>query len=631
MGTDAWGVTDGFDDAEHVWHDTPPETRAALYRAMDAGSLDAPRLQREVCVIRSGKATPWKRRGLLRLEDGTELKLSGSKLPADLPLGYHEFEPDDGSIPTRLIVTPGQCPLPPGRQWGWAVQLYATRSRESWGLGDLNDLARIGRWAVKERATMLMVNPLGSAGPLVGQQPSPYYPSTRRFKNPLYLRIEDVPGAGALGSELDRLVAEGRALNADRRIDRSAVFALKQEALRQLWKRSHGAEPGFEAFRRQQGAQLEQFATYCAISESQQQSYWRMWPEELRRPDHAAVTRWANDHADQVAYHAWLQWLVDEQLAKASQTVPLMHDLPIGVDPGGADGWAWQDILANGTSVGAPPDVYNNQGQDWGLPPFVPHKLREAGYEPFIQTIRASLRHAGALRIDHVMGLFRLYWIPHSMGPKQGAFVRYRADEMLAIVALESHRAGAYVVGEDLGTVEDGVREQLAAHRVLSYRLLWFEDNLPPTYPSLSMVAATTHDLPTVAGLWTGKDLADQQAIGLKPSVEAANSMRDRVARMAGLVEGDEPADVVQKVYSLLAQAPSLVVTATLEDALAVEERINMPGTVDQWPNWSVALPGGIEALETSTLARAISTSLSSVPRAQKARSGNSRRGSVNA
>jgi 4-alpha-glucanotransferase len=256
--------------------------------------------------------------------------------------------------------------------------------------------------------------------------------------------------------------------------------------------------------------------------------------------------------------------------------------------------------------------MYNTQGQDWGLPPFIPHKLRECGYQPVVKTLRAVLRHAGALRIDHVMGLFRLFWIPHGMGPRHGAFVRYKADELLAIVALESHRAGAFVVGEDLGTVEMGVREQLAERNVLSYRLLWFETTPPREYPQLAMVAVTTHDLPTIAGLWSGEDLAAQERIGLKPSAAAMQQIKDRLAQGGGL-PGDTPTEkVIERAYMLLAESPSLIVAATLEDALAVPERTNMPGTVEQWPNWSIPLPGGLEALEASPLAARIAAVLNS-------------------
>ncbi|HVW37287.1 MAG TPA: 4-alpha-glucanotransferase, partial [Pirellulales bacterium] len=228
------------------------------------------------------------------------------------------------------------------------------------------------------------------------------------------------------------------------------------------------------------------------------------------------------------------QWLLDEQLARAASELPFVQDLPIGIDPGGADAWVWQDVLASGCSVGAPPDMLNTQGQDWGLPPFIPHKLRSAGYRPFIETIRATLRHSAGLRIDHVMGLFRLYWIPQGFGADRGAFVRYQADELLAIVALESQRAGAFVVGEDLGTVEPGVREAMTEHGMLSYRVLWMEDEPPEEYPELAMVAVTTHDLPTIAGILSGSDLAAQRSLGLAPNEAAMRRLREKLDEFAG-------------------------------------------------------------------------------------------------
>ena len=230
-----------------------------------------------------------------------------------------------------------------------------------------------------------------------------------------------------------------------------------------------------------------------------------------------------------MGYHAWLQWLLDRQLAEASRAIPILQDLPIGMDPGGADAWEWQDLLAKEMVIGAPPDAFNADGQDWQLPPFVPAKLRAAAYEPFIQTIRAALRHAGGLRIDHVMGLFRLWWIPNGQHPRKGWYVRYPADDLLGIVALESHRAGAFIVGEDLGTVEPGVRQRLALRRMLSCRLLWFEDRPPAEYPELSMASVTTHDLPTIAGLWSGADEAAQRSIGLTVGDEM-RQLRDHSA-----------------------------------------------------------------------------------------------------
>ena len=287
-----------------------------------------------------------------------------------------------------------------------------------------------------------------------------------------------------------------------------------------------------------------------------------------------------------------------------------MQDLPIGVDPDGADAWVWQDIIATATSVGAPPDRYIVQGQDWGLPPFVPHRLAAAGYEPFIQTVRAALRYAGGLRIDHVMGLFRLFWVPRGLTPADGAFVRSRADDLLGIVALESVRAHAFIVGEDLGTVEEGVRERLAAQAILSYKVVWFEPEPPAHYPELALAAVTTHDLPTIRGLWTGTDVHQQKAVGLTPNEEGLAEMRTRLATMIGADDETPLPRVVEETHRLLAEASCAVVTATLDDALLVEERPNMPSTVVP-SNWSTALPKPLEELEADPVALAVARTLS--------------------
>lgn len=607
--TDAWGIDEGFHDILGTWRTTPPETRDAIIRAMGGvpGSTP-PEGARRALVLRAGEHVGLEGPAEVVLEDGTELRVE-HELPVDLPLGYHQlrFLGDDAS--TRLIVSPGRCQLPQEpRAWGWAAQLYAARSTESWGIGDLADLRRLALWSASLGARFLLVNPLHAVAPVVPQQPSPYYPTSRRFRNVLYLRVDEVPGASASDVDLEHLAATGRALNDDRHIDRDAIFRLKLDALERLWSRFDG-DPDFERYRTEQGQALETFATFCALAE-RYGGGWPAWPGEYRRPESPAVARFAAEHAGRVSFHAWLQWLLDRQLARAASRLSVMQDLPIGVDPGGADAWAWQDVLAQGASVGAPPDRYNAAGQDWGLPPFVPHRLVEAGYEPFIETIRATLRHAGGLRVDHVMGLFRLFWVPHGLTPAHGAYVRYPARELLLILALESARAGAVVVGEDLGTVEAGVRERLAEHAILSYRLVWFEAEAPGRYPTLALAAVTTHDLPTIGGLWTGADLEAQRRIGLEPNAEGFGEMRARVQSMTG-VRADAPVpEIVEATYRALAQAPSMLVTATLDDALGVLERPNMPGTTSAWPNWSLALPAPLEALETSALARAIATAL---------------------
>jgi 4-alpha-glucanotransferase len=333
---------------------------------------------------------------------------------------------------------------------------------------------------------------------------------------------------------------------------------------------------------------------------------WQAWPEPFRDPAGAAVAAVADEAADRVAFHAWVQWLADEQLATASGAVRRVADMPVGVDPGGFDAWDWQDQLALGASVGAPPDRFNTAGQDWGLPPFIPHRLREAQYRPFIETIRRQLRHAGGLRIDHVLGLFRLWWIPAGHGAARGAYVRYPTDELLEIVALESQRARAIVIGEDLGTVPPGVRTQLRRRRVLSTRLVLFEKTPPSAYPAQSFAAVTTHDLPTVAGALSGADLLDQAAAGLTPDPSALALLRGRLRTAAALgADADAPA-VAEALHRRLAASPAAMVAATLEDALGVEERPNLPGTViSQRPNWSLALPVPLEELDAHPGVRA--------------------------
>ncbi len=605
--TNGWGIDLCYKDANGEWHETSRATIDALLKAMGAepDALAPPR-DISILVVRSGEQHEVGT-GEITLESGDMLAVSG-RLPADLPLGYHTIQVDGSEKLSRLIVGPPQCWLPEGLEtWGWAVQLYGARSAQSWGIGDLADLEMLAKWSAGMGAGMLLVNPLSAPIPVPDQQASPYYPSSRRFLNPLWLHIEWIPGAEQL-PQYQELAESAKALNQKRLIDRNLVFELKMQALASLWLCFTGDE-SFTKFCRSQGSDLETYATFCALAEDQQ-SGWREWPQELRHPASPAVHEYATTNRHRVDFHKWVQWLLDQQLARCGGHLALMQDLPIGCDPNGADCWAWQDLLADGASVGAPPDEFNTQGQNWGLPPFVPHKLRAAGYEPFIQTVRAAMRNTGGLRIDHVMGLFRLFWIPENMDGSRGAYVRYEHEEMLTIVALESERARAYVVGEDLGTVEDEARRQLSASRILSYRLLWFEKTKPIEYPREALAAITTHDLPTVAGLWGGSDFARQQEFGLKPNEKSTYEIQERLEEMAGLKKGDTMAQVVEKAYQLLGQAPSRILTASLDDAAQVEERPNLPATMLN-QNWSMALPVPLEELMVSELPRKIAEAIS--------------------
>jgi len=622
-----WGVRAGYHDDLGAWRDVPPETIDTLLAAMGAGDgppptpfSGPPGPDNPVLVVGAGDTADLPGRWHLRTEDGAELAVADT-LPADLPLGYHRLRREDDGHPVRLIVAPPACHLPAGlRTWGWAVQLYAARSRASWGMGDLGDLARLGAWSARQGAGMAMINPLHAALPAGPQQPSPYSPSSRVYRSPLYLRIEDVPGAGGLGADLEALAAAGRALNADRLIDRDAVWRLKSAALETLWPRFRdaGGSVAFDRYCEAEGASLAAYATFCALAECHGVP-WTAWPAGLRDPEGPEVLAFVSDRRDRVRYHQWLQWLVDEQLRRAGAEIGVVQDLAIGVDPGGADAWLWQDCFALDVRVGSPPDEFSSAGQDWGLPPLDPWRLRRAGYEPVITTLRSALRHGGGIRIDHVMGLFRLFWIPPGATPSQGTYVDYPWRDLLAILALESHRAGAWVVGEDLGTVEPMVREELFRRNVLSYRLVWFEDTPPSGYPSQAMAAVTTHDLPTVAGLWTGSDLEEQDRIGLGPNVEATLAIRRRVHELTGVEEDAAVDAVVRRTYEVLSDAPSVVVAASLDDALGVAERPNLPGTTDERPNWRLALPLPLEDVESDPGVAAVASAVAagrSVPTA---------------
>ncbi|MEU5090947.1 4-alpha-glucanotransferase [Streptomyces sp. NPDC021356] len=462
-----------------------------------------------------------------------------------LPPGVHRLTataPDGRSGEAHLIVAPPRLPTPPGRSYGLLVQLYSLLSHRSWGMGDLGDLTELSGWAGRTLgAGFVQVNPLHAAVPGAPTDPSPYRPSSRRFPDPVHLRVEDVPefpyAAEDAGRERLRALRERAArLRADvldkgALIDRDAVWDLKRQALEVLHRvpLGPGRTAAYAAFRDREGQALEDHATWCALAEVHGPD-WSRWPEGLRDPRSAETARARAELSDRVDFHARLAWLTDEQLTAAQRTareagmpVGIVHDLAVGVHPGGADAWAQQDHFAAGMSIGAPPDAFNARGQDWGLPPWRPDRLAASGYAPFRRLLRALFRSAGALRIDHVMGLFRLWWVPQGRPPTEGTYVRYDAEAMLAVLVLEASRAGAAVIGEDLGTVEPGVRETLDRRGVLGTSVLWFERDwdgdgrpLPPErWRADCLATATTHDLPPTAARLTGEHVALRHRLGL--------------------------------------------------------------------------------------------------------------------
>ncbi|MBV7699254.1 4-alpha-glucanotransferase [Streptomyces sp. TRM70350] len=609
---------------------TPEATRAALA----ARRADVRERLLPPTVVCWGGAAP---DALAGLPGGTRLRIETEQgetrdAAEHLPPGVHRLTataPDGRTAAAHLIAAPPRLPTPGARSYGLLVQLYSLLSQRSWGMGDLGDLDELTAWAGRSLgAGFVQVNPLHAAVPGAPTDPSPYRPSSRRFPDPVHLRIEAIPEyayvgdrerARALAERADRLresVLEKGAL-----IDRDAVWELKREALELVAQVPLG--PGRRAaycdYLAQQGEALEDHATWCALAEVHGPE-WHTWPDGLRDPRSAETARARRELMDRVDFHSRLAWLTDAQLTAAQRAareagmpVGIVHDLAVGVHPGGADAWAQQRYFAAGMSVGAPPDAFNARGQDWGLPPWRPDRLAESGYAPFRGLLRGLFRYAGALRIDHVMGLFRLWWVPVGLPPTEGTYVRYDAEAMLAVLVLEASRAGAMVIGEDLGTVEPGVREALRRRGVFGTSVLWFERDwegdgrpLPPDrWRADCLATATTHDLPPTAARLTGEhvDLRDRLGLLTRPvDVERGEAAADTgewlalLARLGllrgtggGLGAGEEEAEV-QAVHRFLLRTPARMIGVWLPDGVGDRRPQNLPGTWDEYPNWRLPI-----------------------------------------
>ncbi|MDP9397043.1 MAG: 4-alpha-glucanotransferase [Actinomycetota bacterium] len=592
----------------------------------------------------------------VREVDGRRLEARPLTLPADLALGWHRLRLTAGTAvaDAPLAVTPAYLGAPPAlgdeRAWGFMTQLYQVRSARSWGLGDLADLADLAGWSGHELgAGFVLVNPLHAAEPVGPMEPSPYLPATRRFVNPVYSRVEAIPEYAYLPpadrTEVERLAARQRAVNSrDERLDRDAVWAAKRAALERVFAvpRSLGRQAAYAAFVEREGPGLEDFTTWCALAE-QHGLPWREWPADLHDPGSPAVARARVELAGRVDFWRWLQWTLDEQLAaaqrgarEAGMPLGVVHDLAVGVSGGGADAWSLQDVLALGVSVGAPPDAFNQQGQDWAQPPWRPDRLAEVGYAPYRDMIRTVLRHAGGVRVDHVMGLFRLWWTPHGMAPQQGTYVRLDHEAMVGILALEADRAGALVVGEDLGNVEPWVRDHLRQRGILGTSILWFERDWdadrplrPEEWRELALATVTTHDLPPTAGYLSGEHIRIRAELGLlerpveeERAQDAAEiqSWRALLAELGLLAAGGDERTEVEALHRYLARTPARLLGVQLADAAGERRAINQPGTSDEYPNWRLPLTDGagqamlLEELVSSVRARALAAVMSEVP-----------------
>ncbi|WP_104181298.1 4-alpha-glucanotransferase [Arthrobacter sp. B0490] len=558
-----------------------------------------------------------------RTVDGQDLERREGLLPHALPLGWHTVSArvDGRETSCTLVVTPDRlsttAALTDSRTWGLMAQLYSVRSSESWGIGDLSDLGRLAQAAAGHGGGFVLVNPLHAAEPVPPVEPSPYLPTTRRYFHPLYLRVEDIPEYARLDdaarARIGALAAGfAEANTATELLDRDSSYAAKLEALELVFAhpRPEQRQHAFDAYRAHQGQGLSDFALWSALAET----YPPGAPEwdEVGRPGSAGAGEYAERHAARIEFHEWLQWLLDEQLQEAQleatdagMPIGVVHDLAVGVHPSGADAWTLQDVLAAGISVGAPPDMFNQHGQDWSQPPWHPERLAASGYAAFRDMLRNILRHAGGIRVDHILGLFRLWWIPQGEAPGAGAYVYYDHKALIGILVLEAERAGAVVVGEDLGVFEPGVQEYLGERGVFGTSILWFEQDedgpLPPeAYRAGCLTTVTVHDLPPSAGYLAGEHVVLRERLGLLSRPVAEEQAADRAVqdkflallRRRGLLEGASPdvRQTVEALHGFIAQTPSVLLGVALADAVGERRTQNQPGTSDEYPNWRIPL-----------------------------------------
>ncbi|MFA7386138.1 MAG: malto-oligosyltrehalose synthase [Thiohalobacteraceae bacterium] len=573
-------------------------------------------------------------------------------LAGALPLGYHRFElrADDVRAEQSLIIVPERCYQPEAilgerRVWGFAVQLYALRTQRQWGIGDFSDLTQLVERAAEFGADVVGVSPLHALFPANPLHASPYSPSSRLFLNLLLLDLEAIEefaacAATQAASNDAAFQAHLRGLRSEERIQYAQVAELKLDLLERLYecfRERHLANDdaraqAFRAFCAERGPTLRNQARFDALQEHFRDQGrlggWPGWPAAFQDPAAPAVAAFAEQAAVRVEFFAWLYWQAELQLATAGRTalerrlgIGLYLDVALSSDHGGAEVWANPALYALDAEIGSPPDDFNLRGQNWGLPPMRPDKLFESGYACFIGLLRENMRHAGAIRLDHVMALQRLFWIPAGRTPEAGSYVAYPLEDLLGILALESQRNACLVVGEDLGTVPEGLSERLAAAGVLSYRVFYFEKDdagafVPPAaYPSQALVTVSTHDLPTLTGFWQGADLELRGRLSLFPAEEIRQTQilqraEDRtrllmaLEQQALLPEGLSPvsatgaelnAELIRAVHLFLARTPAKLLLVRLEDLLEQLQQINLPGTTGQYPNWQYKLPLALE------------------------------------
>ena len=562
--------------------------------------------------------------------DGVLIGEASFTVPNDLPIGYYTVHATSGAqtATAAMAMTPARLhseAIIGDRQWGFMEQLYATRSYDSWGLGDLHDCAAVANWSAKELgAGFLLINPLHAAAPTKPMAPSPYLPVSRRFSNPMYLRIEDIPEFAEAGRKIrkriEKLAKPLRALNITTDLlDRDAVWSAKRAALEILFSEGFTKTRAqlFAQYCQREGQGLVNFAVWSTLCDVYG-SDGNMWPVELQDAGNIAVQHFAGQRPQQVQFHMWMQFIFDEQLAAtqssakaAGMAIGIMHDLAVGVHPEGSDAWSMRHVLAQNVGVGAPPDMYNQLGQNWHQPPWHPFALAEAGYLPYRELLRAMMRHAGGLRIDHVLGLFRMWWVPSGLPANMGTFVRFDFEAMIGLLVLEAHRAGVVVIGEDLGTVEPWVQDILRDRGILGTSVLWFEHGddgavlAPEHWRKEVLASVTVHDLPPTAGFLRDEHVRIRHELGLlaRPVEDERTEAKKereawaRILREHGwLATADDATMDAQldamavALHQALGASPARLVGISLPDVIGDRRAQNQPGTDQEYPNWRVPM-----------------------------------------
>jgi 4-alpha-glucanotransferase len=557
--------------------------------------------------------------------DGVLVGEASFVVPGDMPVGYHTLVAGTTNLAASspLIVTPFRLELPAELvghvNVGIQAQLYAVLSRNSWGIGDLVDLGDLAVWAAtRHGAKYILVNPMHAAEPIVPIENSPYLPSTKRFANPLYLRVEAIPEYGQVSGPdrfaIEKFASKAKVLDeGGLLLNRDRAWENKKAALELVFAQTltWGRQLAFDTYRAREGEGLTNFATWSALVEVHGND-WHEWPEGLLSPSGADVAAARAKYAARIRFYEWLQWQLDQQLAlaqsaaeSAGMSTGIVHDLAVGVHPDGADAWSLQHVLAQGISVGAPPDMYNQMGQDWSQPPFRPDMLAELGFAPYRDMLRTILRHGGGIRVDHVLGLFRLWWIPEGMEANKGTYVKFDHDALIGIACLEAQRAGAFLVGEDLGTVEPWVQEYLADRGVLGTTILWFEssDDGTPARPYEfrpgAMASVTTHDLPPTMGYLDGIHVRLRNELGLlsvpveQEAAEFQATLALWTARLVefGVLEADKVDDhkeVMLAMHRYVRLTPSVLQGVSIADMTGQTRPQNQPGTNREYPNWCI-------------------------------------------